>query len=53
MIGIDSDPAARTAPTDMLVVPLSDVLDFTSEFFVEWQVADDPSLAPAAPAAEK
>ncbi len=53
LIGIDSAPAAHTATAETLVVPLSDVLDFTSEFFVEWQVADHPSLAPMAPASEK
>ncbi len=48
MIGIDSDTAARPhgQPDVLAALPLEALGDFTSEYFVEWQVADDVALAP-------
>ncbi len=49
MTGIDSAPVARLeAPPESLAVLAPDVLRaLTSEFFVEWQVADNPTFVPA------
>ena len=48
LIGIDSDAAARPhGQPDALADPLFEGLaDFTSEYFVEWQVADHVAHRP-------
>ncbi len=54
MTGIDSPPARSEIRSESLADRLPELLGAsTSEFVVEWQVADRAALAPAGPAWEK